>query len=136
MLAAGTGLQHVNSAMPRTHNQPVAVLPPPAHAEPQEEYLVSSIQVLPWDRHTSCRTYLQANTHPPPLSPTCPTRGPSSSTSTCYTLLTHFFLGVGVVVHHVRLRIVPLVKHIPFHLLQMRQEIVDTVLVLLPGGCG
>ena len=37
MLAAGTGLQHINSAMPRTHNQPVAVLPPPAHAEPQED---------------------------------------------------------------------------------------------------
>ena len=37
MLAAGTGLQHINIAMPRTHNQPVAVLPPPAHAEPQED---------------------------------------------------------------------------------------------------
>ena len=39
MLAAGTGLQHIiiNSGMPRTHNQPVAVLPPPAHAEPQED---------------------------------------------------------------------------------------------------
>ena len=31
------GFEHINSAMPRTHNQPVAVLPPPAHAEPQED---------------------------------------------------------------------------------------------------
>jgi len=37
LLLARVCKQCNTSTVPRTHNQPVAVLPPPAHAEPQKD---------------------------------------------------------------------------------------------------